>query len=294
MPDHQDEKLKLLRDIDDRLNRAEKRGFITDQDWKKLEKHIPKKLAKVGIADLPELVARPFAEKDGTRGNIVYIVPSEGRSVYDAHYLLEWADSFRTVKLPDGTVIHGTGDPVIFADMLINIGEDAPKAILLSLIGTLLVILFAFRGKPAGWLALAALLLGVSWLVAFLALRDIKLNFLNFVALPISIGVGADYAINVMKRRQIEGDEVLYSVLVQTGGAVVLCSLTTTLGYVALLLSINRAVQSFGLAAAVGEVTTLVSAVLILPAVLFWRARRMGLELSPSSIGRPPAREEGS
>ena len=292
LPDHQAEKLKLLRDIDDRLERAKKHGFISDEDWKKLEEHIPTHLEKLTIADLPELVARPFTEKDGRRGNIVYIVPTEGRSVYDAHYLLEWADSFRTVKLPDGSVIHGTGDPVIFADMLINIGEDAPKAILLSLVGTLLVILFAFRGKSAGWLALAALLLGVSWLIAYLALRDIKLNFLNFVALPISIGVGADYAINVMKRRQIEGDEVLYSVLVQTGGAVVLCSLTTTLGYVALLLSINRAVQSFGLAAAVGEVTTLVSAVLVLPAVLFWRARRMGVELSPSSIGRPTIHDD--
>ncbi|HMR04665.1 MAG TPA: MMPL family transporter [Polyangiaceae bacterium] len=286
LPQEQPAKLKLLKEIDERLQNAKKRGFIKAEDWKKLEQHIPSKLSTVGIDDLPELVARPFTEKDGRRGNIVFIVPTEGRSVYDAHYLLDWADSFREVSLPNGDIIRGSGDPVIFADMLINIGEDAPKAILLSLIGTFLVIVFAFRGKSGGWLALLALLLGVLWLVAFLSLRDIKLNFLNFVALPISIGVGADYAINVMKRRQLEGDEVLYSVLVQTGGAVVLCSLTTTLGYLALLLSINRAVQSFGLAAAVGEVTTLFAAVLILPALLFWRAKRKGLTLSPSSVGR--------
>ncbi len=286
IPQQQDEKLKLLGEIDERLKNAKKRGFISAEDWKKLEEHIPSKLEKVGIEDLPELVARPFTEKDGRRGNIVFIVPTKGRSVYDAHYLLDWADSFREVKLPSGEVIRGSGDPVIFADMLINVGEDAPKAILLSLLGTFLVIVFAFRGKSSGWLALMALAMGVVWLVAFLALRDIRLNFLNFVALPISIGVGADYAINVMKRRQLEGDEVLYSVLVQTGGAVVLCSLTTTLGYLALLLSINRAVQSFGLAAAIGEVTTVLAAVLILPAILFWRAKRKGLTMSPSSVGR--------
>ncbi len=56
-----------------------------------------------------------------------------------------------------------------------------------------------------------------------------------------------------------------------------LCSLTTQLGYFALLLSINRAVQSFGLAAAVGEITTLVAAVLVLPAFLFWGLRRRGV-----------------
>jgi hypothetical protein len=78
----------------------------------------------------------------------------------------------------------------------------------------------------------------------------------------------------VLKRAELEGDERLYRVFVETGGAVVLCSLTTTLGYTALLLSINRAVQSFGLAAAVGEITTLIAAVLALPAYLFWRLRR--------------------
>jgi predicted RND superfamily exporter protein len=93
------------------------------------------------------------------------------------------------------------------------------------------------------------------------------------VVLPISIGVGADYALNVLKRRDIEGDAKLYRVIVETGGAVVLCSLTTSLGYLALLLSINRAVRSFGLAAALGEITTLLAAMLVLPAFLFWRAR---------------------
>ena len=79
----------------------------------------------------------------------MYIVPSEGKSVYDAKYLMHWADSFREVRLPNGEVIHGSGDPVIFSDMLIAIGEEAPKAVLLSFIGTLAVVVFAFRGRRA-------------------------------------------------------------------------------------------------------------------------------------------------
>ncbi len=288
LPTDQAEKIKLLSEIKDRVERGRKRGFVSDADWKKLKSEIPDKLAPLHIADLPDQIARPFEERDGTRGRIVYIVPTDGRSVYDAHYLLEWADSFRVVKLPNGDVIRGTGDPVIFADMLISVGEDAPKAVALSLLGTLIVILVAFRGRGSGWLALGTLLLGVAWLVAFLALRDIKLNFLNFVALPISIGVGADYAVNVMKRRDIEGDAQLYRVFVETGGAVVLCSLTTFLGYIALTLSINRAVQSFGLAAAVGEVTTLLAAMLVLPALLFWRARRRHVRIATLPDGVVP------
>ena len=112
--------------------------------------------------------------------------------------------------------------------------------------------------------------------MAFLDLKGVKLNFLNFVALPISVGVGADYALNIMKRRQLTTDAGLEQGLVETGGAVVLCSLTTTLGYVALMFSSNGATQSFGLAAAAGEIATVLAAVVLLPAVLFWMQRRQG------------------
>jgi hypothetical protein len=57
---------------------------------------------------------------------------------------------------------------------------------------------------------------------------------------------------------------------------VVLCSLTTTLGYLALIFSANRAIVSFGIAAAAGEISCILAAVLVLPALLEWRARRNG------------------
>ncbi len=39
----------------------------------------------------------------------------------------------------------------------------------------------------------------------------------------------------------------------ETGGAIVVCSLTTIFGYRALLTSANQALNSFGLAAVIGE-----------------------------------------
>jgi predicted RND superfamily exporter protein len=156
--------------------------------------------------------------------------------------------------------------------------------------GTLLVIMIAFRGSLRGWATFGVLLLGVSWLVGFLALGKIKLNFLSFMALPITIGVGADYAINMMKRREITAASELHPMLRETAGAVVLCSLTALVGYLALLLSINRAVQSFGLAAAAGEVATLLAAILVLPAIWFWRAgAKPSSELEPRSSPRRPS-----
>lgn len=280
LPKAQTEKLALLGEIQDRLLRAHKRRLVSDDDMREIRKHLPVRLAAIGVQDLPDQLTRPFTERDGTRGTIVYIVPTEGKSVYDARYLMLWADSFREVRLPNGEVVRGTGDPVIYSDMLLNVSEDAPTAIVLSLLGTLVVIAIAFGGRRNGWTTFAVVLLGVFWLIAFLALRNIKLNFLSFMALPITIGVGADYAINMMKRHEITSDSQLGPMLRETAGAVVLCSLTALVGYLALLLSINRAVQSFGLAAAAGEVATLLAAILVLPAFWFWRVRRARTKLA--------------
>lgn len=275
LPSDQEQKLPLIREMQDRIQRARSRGFIKDDDWAKIEKHLPKgELKPIGIADLPEQAARSFTERDGTRGRIVYIAPKSGFSVWDAQYLMRWADSFRHVKLPTGEVIHGSGRAVIFADMIKTIGEDAPRAIAISALGTILVILIAFRGSRLALGVFVPWLLGIATLIAFLYLRDIRLNFLNFVAIPITIGIGAEYAHNMMQRYRFEGPGKLRRVVLATGGALTLCSLTTSIGYFALLFSINKGIHSFGLAAAVGELTCLAATVLWLPAMLAWFEKR--------------------
>src|SRR5690606_28638421 len=179
----------------------------------------------------------------------------------DAKYLMRWADSFRETTLPNGEVVIGSGRAVIYADMLKTVVRDAPKAIVFSFGATALVVFLAFRDRKRAFAVLGALLVGVAWLVGAFALFDVKLNFLNFIALPITFGIGVDYAVNVVQRQaenQRHGRSVLDAVKT-TGGAVVLCSVTTILGYVALLGSLNQAVRSLGAATVLGELACLVA-----------------------------------
>lgn len=275
LPKDQDEKIPLIEEMHDRLVRAKKRGFIQEADWAELEPHLPKgELHPIGIDEIPEQVARAFTERDGTRGRIVYIVPKAGFSVWDAKYLMRWADSFRSTTLPSGEVIKGSGRAVIFADMIEAISEDAPKAITLSAIGAVVIILIAYGFHRSAIGVFLPWIIGLSSLLAFMHLYGMKLNFLNFIALPITTGIGAEYAHNLMQRYRAESPERLAHVVTETGGAVALCSLTTTIGYLALLMSINQGIVSFGLASAVGELTCLFAAVIVLPAFLAWNAQR--------------------
>ena len=115
-----------------------------------------------------------------------------------------------------------SGDPVVYADLLANVAEDAPVAVTLSASATALVVLAAFGFRRRAALVLASILIGMAWLLGVLGAFSVKLNFLSFVALPITIGVGADYAVNLLRRDELEGDRRPERVFVETGGAVVL------------------------------------------------------------------------
>jgi predicted RND superfamily exporter protein len=97
----------------------------------------------------------------------------------------------------------------------------------------------------------------------------LKVNFLDFVALPITIGIGIDYAVNIVARaRQMEGPGMGRRSVTATGGAVLLCSYTTIVGYASLLFSQNRGIHTFGFSAMLGELTCISAALVVAPALL--------------------------
>jgi predicted RND superfamily exporter protein len=109
---------------------------------------------------------------------------------------------------------------------------------------------------------------GVALMLGALAWSGERFNFSNFVALPITFGIAADYSVNVLARYRADGRGDLYAAIAGTGGAVALCSATTIVGYGSLLVAQNRALFSFGVCAVAGEIMCLSTALLALPAAL--------------------------
>ena len=106
------------------------------------------------------------------------------------------------------------------------------------------------------------------------------MNFLNFVVLPITFGIGVDYAVNIVQRYRQGGS--LEKVLRETGSAVALCSLTTVIGYASLMVADSQALAGFGLLAALGEVTCLFTALFVLPAWLARSEQRQAAAVEPA------------
>ena len=271
VPKEQEAKLPILRDLAKKLTKMHKRGGIKDDAWAKVSRYLPPaELAPITIDDLPEGIARPFTETDGTRGRIVYIAPTAGDMTEDAKYLLRWAASYRKTQLPDGSVVLGSGRAVIYADMWTAVLAAVPTAAIASIVAVILVVLLSFRRGRSTLYVLGALAIGIGWMAGALVLLKMKLNFINFVALPITFGIGVEYAVNIVYRYSREGRGGAVKAMKETGGAVVLCSMTTILGYLALAGSTNFAIRSLGYVAVLGEICTLLAAMLALPAALIW------------------------
>src|SRR5207249_2257102 len=108
---------------------------------------------------------------------------------------------------PDGKTsrVLGSGRAVIYADIWAAVISDVPKAVSLSLLLTLVVVALCFRQKRAAAIVMASLLIGIAWMTGGLAIAGVRLNFLNFIALPITFGIGVDYAVNIIQRYLKEG-----------------------------------------------------------------------------------------
>ena len=101
----------------------------------------------------------------------------------------------------------------------------------------------------------------------------IKINFFNFIALPLTFGIGVDYAINIAMRFHEKKRSRTYDIIRHTGGAVALCSATTIIGYSVLMRSTNQAVAQFGFMAVIGEFASIFAAMLLVPAVIILAMR---------------------
>src|SRR5207237_7863496 len=105
--------------------------------------------------------------------------------------------------------------------------------------------------------------------------------------MPITIGVGADYLINLCAAMDAFGTSAR-GACTRMGGAILLCSLTTVVGYVSLLLARSGALRTFGWAAVVGEVMAAAS-VLLVVSVLWPRAGRARSVAMRAPVSASPA-----
>jgi predicted RND superfamily exporter protein len=265
LPADQAEKLAILGELRRMIDHESKN--LRKEDRNAIDKlRPPDDLRVLTEADLPDEMAWPFTEKDGSRGKIILSDASVNYDTWLAHDLLELTARLEALDLGPGVVLGGAN--FVFADVIRSMEGDGPKSTFIALIGALIVIAVLVGPGRHGAITLVCMGSGTLLMLAAASLAGLRVNFLDFVALPITIGIGIDYSVNIVARARQDGPGSARAVLSTTGGAVALCSFTTVVGYGSLLLSANQGIRSFGLAAILGELTCITSALLLAPTLL--------------------------
>ncbi len=267
LPTEQGKKLAVLAEIRTLLSSKDVDAMDEQDRTEALKLRPPDDLRVLGDLDVPEALAWPFIEADGSRGKLILATEGKGYEVWDTHDTVRFSTNVRALALPEE--VHLGGASFVFADVVAGVLQDGPRATLAAAIGAILIVLLVIGVNRYSVVTIACGVSGTVLMLGVSAVLGLKVNFLDFVALPITIGIGIEYAVNIVTRARQEGLERGSAVLASTGGAVVICSYTTTVGYGSLLLSQNLGIRSFGVAAMLGEITCLVAALLLAPALLW-------------------------
>jgi uncharacterized protein len=272
LPRDQAAKIAVVAQIRDALT-PKIRSLIETDRREKLDKLLGKdSLSAIAIEDLPHSFTAGLLDRDGTMGRTLLVYPRASDTLWRAKAIHTFVHELRSACVlelgPKDRPGRVAGSIPLSDDILASIARDAPLASLVSLASVVAIVIVVLRASAASGFVLGSLAVGLLWLCAASMVLHIKINFCNFVAYPITVGIGVDYAVNVIARYVQDGAEDVDRAIRSTGAAVGLCSLTTIIGYSSLLLARNRALYLFGLTAVLGEVACLTAAVVALPAFL--------------------------
>ena len=191
----------------------------------------------------------------------------------------------------DGFEVLPTGPPILLKEINDTMRESMLTMAALASFIMVTVLFLVFRAR---WrlLSLGVVLVGSVWAFGLMGFLGISLTMVTISGLPILIGLGIDFSIQMHSRFEEEcertGDSLsgLRSALSNLGPALGIAVVAATVGFLALHISRVPMIRDFGSMLAVGIVILAFAGVLIPACILFWRDKKR----EPSSMPQASSR----
>lgn len=215
------------------------------------------------LSDLPESVLTRFVGKTGRYLLQVY----SKANIWDVGPMGQFVREVRSVD-PEAT-----GNPLQVYEASRDMKRSFEKAAWYALLVIFPLVLLDFRKLSHTLLAALPMGIGMLQTLGLMGLLDIPLNPANMIVLPLTLGLGMDTGINLVhemrsqgKRYRGAGNAVVVAVVVNT--------LTTMVGFGALMIANHQGLQSLGRALTISMAFNMFNS-LLLPNLLvvgrFWR-----------------------
>jgi predicted RND superfamily exporter protein len=286
IPEHQPEKLEILKDIRRRLE--QKRSLFNGKDRENLDRFLEHVATEPLTPErLPEWIRAQFRDVQGGEGHVVIVWTYGSKENYINAKALKTA--LFDAKLPDARTVPVAANYFILADLIDTVKADAPWMLGGALCLISLLVFAQVRRVQGTLLAVVPLVVEIIWVYGVLYLIGMRLNFYNMIVLPLLIGMGIDGNVHVYARYHESGRGSLGRILRETGGAVFMAAFTTCIGFGGIFWAKHIGLNSMGTLAIAGITLCFFGASVGLPSLLWlleqWRKPGPG----PVNAGAGPA-----
>ena len=174
----------------------------------------------------------------------------------------------------NGVKVRLTGDAALEYEELLSVTRGAGIAAILALIMVGIVLFLGLRSSRLVIATLITLIMGLSWTASFAAASVGHLNLISVAFAVLYIGLSVDYAIHFCLRyKELIEQAVPHSVALEQSGrdigsSLVLCSITTAIGFYAFIPTAFKGVAELGLISGTGMFISLIANLTVLPALL--------------------------
>lgn len=228
----------------------------------------------------------------------VFIDPSletkEG-NVNDEFQLLKQELNDNVDNFGDASAIV-TGNYIVTLTITDSLTISQATSTAISIILATIVVIIVYRNLLLGLIAVIPVCVSMIWILGTMFYIGYTLNILTITVTSITIGIGIDYAIHATQRFRYTADRTgdfrtsVCETISQTGGALLIAALTTTLGFGILVFAPIPPQQQFGLILAITIIFSFLTSVLLLPIILYnwgdWRKRKKGYIISPKKYDK--------
>lgn len=172
-----------------------------------------------------------------------------------------------------GVRVRVTGNPALNYDEMIDLAWDVGIGGVFSFVLILGVLFVALRSFGLVLAAVATLLAGLVWTAAFATVAVGSLNVLSITFGLLFIGLGVDFPLHLGMhyaarcRAGVEPQAAMRAAGREVAPSLVLCALTTAIGFLAFVPTDYRGVSELGLIAAAGMFVVLMLTLTLFPAI---------------------------
>jgi predicted exporter len=176
--------------------------------------------------------------------------------------------ALKAAAAASGAPLELAGARVLSQEIRPLILRDGIVSTIVSAVGIIGILALVFRRVGPAMLTAVPLAVGLFASLGLMAAGGIDFNLVTVSMLPLVIGIAIDNGIHVVHRYLEGGERDVADVLRHTGRGVVMASLTTVVGFGALLFADYPGLVSSGVLAMLGTGLAMVASVTLLPALL--------------------------